>query len=154
MTTVYRLLRSLYAANPFDGEGAYRYGGRWSSVGTRVVYTSQYQSLAMLEYFVHLNRDDPPTDLVLARARIPDRLSRTQVAHEDLPPDWRASPSPSSLATIGDDFAAQRKAAILIVPSALAPSESNWLLNPLHPEFGKIEIQSVESFEYDERLFA
>ena len=154
MTTVYRLLRSLYAANPFDGEGAYRYGGRWSSVGTRVVYTSQYQSLAMLEYFVHLDRDDPPTDLVLARARIPDRLSRTQVALESFRPTGvpvrRHRPWPRSATT----SSAQRKAAILIVPSALAPSESNWLLNPLHPEFGRIEIQSVESFEYDERLFA
>ena len=107
MTTVYQLLRSLYAANPFDGEGAYRYGGRWSSVGTRAVYTSQYQSLAMLEYFVHLDRDNPPTDLVLARAKIPDRLSRTRVAFEDLPPDWRSESSRhQSLATIGDDFVA------------------------------------------------
>ena len=154
MTTVYRLLRSLYADNPFDGEGAYRYGGRWSSVGTRVAYTSQHQSLAMLEYFAHLGRDNPPTDLVLARAIVPDRLSRIQVTAEDLPPDWRSSPAPSILAAIGDDFVGGREAAILIVPSALAPTESNWLLNPHHPDFAKIEVQPVESFEYDERLFA
>ena len=108
----------------------------------------------MLEYFVHLDRDNPPTDLVLARAIVPDRVSRIQIAMEDLPPDWRGSPAPSVLAAIGDDFAAERKAAILIVPSALAPTESNWLLNPLHPEFAKIEVQPVEPFEYDERLFA
>src|SRR5271170_332926 len=123
-------------------------------MGTRVVYTSHYQSLAMLEYFVHLDRDNPPTDLLLARARIPDRLSRIQVPLESLPQDWRSSPSPSALAAIGDDFVVKCKAAILIVPSALAPAESNWLLNPLHPEFARIEIQPVEPFEYDERLFA
>jgi RES domain-containing protein len=154
LTTVYRLIRSLYADNPFDGEGAYRYGGRWSSVGTRVAYTSQHQSLAMLEYFVHLDRDNPPTDLVLARAIVPDRLSRIQVAVDDLPLDWHSSPAPSVLAAIGDDFVAGRKAAILIVPSALAPPENNWLLNPYHPEFAKIEVQPVEAFEHDERLFA
>ncbi|MGH9545186.1 MAG: RES domain-containing protein, partial [Terriglobales bacterium] len=29
------MLRQAYARAPFDGEGAYRYGGRWSSPGTR-----------------------------------------------------------------------------------------------------------------------
>jgi RES domain-containing protein len=71
---------------------------------------------------------------------------------EDLPPDWRSSPAPSVLAAIGDDFVARRKAGILIVPSALAPSENNWLLNPLHPDFTRIEVQPIEPFEYDERL--
>ena len=66
---VYRVLRRAYARIPFDGEGAYRYGGRWSSPGVRLSYTSEHQSLAMLEYFVHLDKDDPPTDLVLAVRR-------------------------------------------------------------------------------------
>ena len=69
MKLVYRVLRKAYARNPFDGEGAYRYGGRWSSPGVRLSYTSEHQSLAMLEYFVHLDKDDPPTDLVLAVRR-------------------------------------------------------------------------------------
>ncbi len=153
MTVVYRLLRSLYAANSFDGEGAYRYGGRWSSPGTRVAYTSEHQSLAMLEYFLHLDRDDPPNDLVLAKATIPNGLSRKQIARHELPPDWRSSPAPSDLAAIGDDFILQRRAAILIVPSAVAPTENNWLLNPAHPEFSQVEIQPLEKFQYDPRLF-
>jgi RES domain-containing protein len=119
-----------------------------------VGYTSQHHSLAMLEYFVHLDRDNPPTDLVLAKAMVPERMSRIQIKVADLPSDWRDSPPPSVLTTIGDDFVAKRKSAILIVPSALAPSENNWLLNPLHPDFAKIEVQPVEPFEYDERLFA
>ena len=62
----------IYARTPFDGEGAYGYGGRWSSAGIRLSYTSEHQSLAMLEYFVHLDKDDPPTDLVLTVAEVPD----------------------------------------------------------------------------------
>jgi hypothetical protein len=34
----------------------------------RFSYTSERQSLAMLEYFVHLDKDDPPADLILAIA--------------------------------------------------------------------------------------
>ncbi len=71
MTRVFRVLRAAYARNPFDGEGAYRYGGRWSSPGTRLTYTSEHQSLAMLEYFVHLDPEDAPDDLVLAMADVP-----------------------------------------------------------------------------------
>jgi len=80
----------------FDGEGAYRYGGRWSSPGTRLSYTSEHQSLAMLEYFIHLDVDDPPGDLVLAVAEVPDdiaasglkpALCRQTGANLRLPPD-------------------------------------------------------------------
>ena len=63
------MLRKAYARTPLDGEGAYRYGGRWSSVGTRLAYTSEHQSLAMLEYFVHLEAADAPRDLILVTAR-------------------------------------------------------------------------------------
>ena len=29
---------------------------------------------------------------------------------------------------------------MLVVPSAIAPAESNYLLNPLHPDFKRIKI--------------
>ncbi len=80
MTRVYRILRKRYAKTPFDGEGAYRYGGRWSSPGIRLVYASEHLSLAMIEYFVHLDRDDPPPDLVVAAADVPDDVSRVTVS--------------------------------------------------------------------------
>ena len=76
MIQFYRVLRKAYAHAPFDGEGAYRYGGRWSSPGTRLSYASEHQSLAMLEYFVHLDQDDPPSDLVLAAADVPKDVDR------------------------------------------------------------------------------
>jgi RES domain-containing protein len=107
----------------------------------------------MLEYFAHLDRDNPPNDLVLATARIPEDLSCRRVALANLPRDWRASPAPSQLAAIGDEFVASRNAAILIVPSALAPAESNWLLNPGHAEFARIDFPPLEPFSYDQRLF-
>ena len=42
----------------------------------------------------------------------------------------------------------------LIVPSALAPDESNWLLNPDHPDFKRIRFHPPEPFAYDARFFA
>jgi RES domain-containing protein len=107
----------------------------------------------MIEYFVHIDVDDPPKDLVVAPIDVPDHVSRILIAVTQLPEDWRQSPAPASLAAIGDAFVADQKAGILIVPSVLAPSESNWLINPRHSEFGAIRIQPPEPFQYDARLF-
>ena len=153
MTRVYRILRKPYAKKPLDGEGAYRFGGRWSSVGTRLAYTAEHLSLAMVEYFIHMDPDDPPKDLVVVTAEVPESVSRTSIVPKRLPENWRQSPSPPELAEIGDRFVRDRRAALLIVPSALAPAESNWLINPNHPEFSTIRLRSVEAFEYDLRFF-
>jgi RES domain-containing protein len=151
---VYRIVRKPYSKSPFDGEGAYRFGGRWSSPGTRIAYAAEHLSLAMVEYFVHIDASDPPKDLVVAAADIPDRVSRVVLTTRELPPNWRQVPAPPGLAAIGDAFAAERKSAILALPSALVPSESNWLLNPLHPEFAEVRLRPPEPFHYDARFFA
>ena len=152
MIRVYRVVRAEFARTAFDGEGAYLYGGRWSSVGMRLCYTSEHQSLAMLEYFVHLDPDDAPHDLRLATADIPDDLSRESLEVAALPSNWRETPAPPDLARFGDEFVRKANGAVLIVPSALAPSESNWLINPQHPEFGRILVHGVEPLDYDPRL--
>jgi RES domain-containing protein len=153
LTRVYRILRKPYSKKPLDGEGAYRFGGRWSSPGTRVAYTAEHLSLAMIEYFVHIDPDDPPKDLVLAVAEIPDGVFRTSITPEQLPAKWRRTPAPPELAEIGDSFVREHRAAVLIIPSALAPSESNWLINPQHSDFPKIRVHPAQAFQYDSRFF-
>lgn len=153
MTRVYRILRAAYARAPFDGEGAYRYGGRWSSPGTRLSYTSEHQSLAMLEYFVHLDPDDPPGDLVLATADVPDDLGRELVEENKLPANWRQTPASPELARFGDEFVQRAEHCLLLVPSALAVSEDNRLINPQHPDFNRIIVPTVEPLSYDPRMF-
>jgi RES domain-containing protein len=138
LTRVYRILRKPYSKKPLDGEGAYRFGGRWSCPGTRLAYTAQHLSLAMIEYFIHIDPDDPPNDLVVVTAEIPDGVSRISISQTLSRPD---------LASFGDRFARNARAAVLIVPSVLAPTESNWLINPRHPEFSKIRLRSVVPFD-------
>ena len=150
---MFRVLRAAYARNPFDGEGAYLYGGRWSSPGTRLVYTSEHQSLAMLEYFVHLDPEDAPDDLVLAPADVPHNLLRQQIQAREMPPRWRETPAPPELAQIGDAFVKKAETCLLLVPSALAVNENNWLINPTHPEFRKIALHEPEPLRYDPRMF-
>jgi len=146
-------LRGRYARSPFDGEGAYRYGGRWSSPGTRLCYTSEHQSLSLLEYFVHLDKDDPPADLVIAIAEVPDGLARERVLAGKLPRNWRLAAAPPELARIGDEFAQRGEHCLLLVPSVLAPDENNCLINPAHRDFRRVLVREVSPLSYDPRMF-
>ena len=79
-------------------------------------------------------------------------LAVTRLRPPDLPPDWRAEPVPESTQKIGDAWIAAAKTAILAVPSALYPEETNYVLNPVHPDFPKIEISAAEPFVFDPRM--
>jgi RES domain-containing protein len=106
----------------------------------------------MIEYLVHLDADRPPTDIMLAKADVPDGVSRIRLKPDDLPAGWRNYPPPESLAVIGDAFARDLRAAILIAPSSLAVTDHNWILNPAHADFRKIRFHAATPFDYDPRL--
>jgi RES domain-containing protein len=120
--------------------------------GTRVVYTAEHLSLAILEYTVHFSPRTQPTDIMLAVAEIPEDVSRIKLATSELPKDWFVDPAPESLGEFGTKFVLEAKAAVLIVPSAIAPVEHNWLLNPAHPDFHRIKLGRAEPFRFDPRL--
>ena len=107
----------------------------------------------MLEYFVHLDVDDPPGDLVLAVAEVPDDLARERVKTSNLPANWRESAAPPELAQLGDEFAQRGENCFLLVPSVLAPNENNCLINPAHPDCTRIVVREVEPLNYDPRMF-
>ena len=107
----------------------------------------------MLEYFVHLDPEDAPDDLVLATADVPDDLSRERIPVSEMPAHWRETPAPPELAHIGDEFVKKAETCLLVVPSALAINENNWLINPQHAEFRKITLNPTESLRYDPRMF-
>src|SRR5213593_1708141 len=117
----WRLCRRAHAAP--DGEGARRYGGRWNQRGTALIYTSASASLAALEYFVHLDPQDAPADLILTPVDIPPSLVISELHIEELPADWRSRPAPDTLARMGTNWARRRESAVLSVPSAIVPEE-------------------------------
>jgi len=102
---------------------------------------------------VHLDKDDPPEDLVLAVAEVPDDVARETVETVSLPSEWRDAAAPPGLANFGDEFARRAKACLLFVRSVLAPHENNCLLNPAHPHFRKIVVRDLEPLSYDPRMF-
>ena len=150
MLTVWRLVTARFANTAFSGEGARLYGGRWNRKGVSLVYTAGSQSLAMLEMLV---QDEPlRARYVMIPARIPKGVRIKRVKLEELPPGWRDPAARELLQGIGTEWARKRTTAVLSVPSAVIPPESNYLLNPLHPDFKRIEIGETEDFFMDLRL--
>lgn len=150
MTVVWRLLTSRFAATAFSGEGARLYGGRWNSKGVPVVYTAGSQSLAVLEMLV---QDDPlRARYIVIPATLPKALKVERLTDEQLPAGWRDIAARDLTQALGDEWLKRGSSAVLAVPSAVIPAETNYLINPLHPAFGKIEIGAPQDFLTDPRL--
>ncbi len=155
MPEAWRIIKEKHAATAFTGEGAAKTGGRWSSRGVRIVYTSRTKALAALETLVHLN-PSVPFKYVIFRAEFHNALVEVFPAIY-LPTDWRVEPPPPSAQQIGDVWVKTARSAVLAVPSAIISSEPNYLepnylLNPAHPDFKKIIIGKPEPFTFDPRL--
>ena len=150
---VHRLTRRKFAGkNPFDGEGSFLFGGRWSSIGTRVCYAATHRSLAILEYRVHIDLALLPDDLVIATLEVPEDVAVAPTP--TLPENWKEYPAPASLRKIGDRFIAEAQSALMLVPSVLVPQENKVMLNPLHPDARRmIRQRRLVPFLYDPRLF-
>ena len=116
-----------------------------------MIYTAGSLSLAALEMLVHLEA----VQLLNTYICIPVEFSDNLCVHLDpssLPEDWATDPAPTSTRDIGTTWAQSVHSSVLSVPSALVPLEKNYLLNPLHPDFGKVNIGVPQKFQYDPRL--
>jgi RES domain-containing protein len=152
-TSIWRISKRKYAATAFNGEGARRFGGRWNSRGKSVVYTSGTLSLAALETFVHMEIEDASNMFAYIRADLSENIQIERIDISQLPRNWRNIPAPTSLAAMGDKWFDSGNTAVLAVPSAVIPVENNYLINPLHQDFSRIQINSPQPFELDPRMW-
>lgn len=143
---VWRICKAEHAGTAFTGEGALLYPGRWHHAGTRVVYCSESRALAALEQLVHLHRNKLPPNLVSLPVEVPDGLAIREVRTDDLPAAWRRQPGPLELRDMGSRWVESGETVVLRVPSAVVPGEHNLLLNPRHPDFGRLVIGDPEPF--------
>lgn len=150
MTTLWRLVTARFADTAFSGEGARLYGGRWNCKGVPMVYTAASQSLAMLEILV---QDEPlRARYVMIAATLPKRFKVEQITLAELPAQWNDPANRVHLQALGSEWVQRRSSAVLAVPSAVIPAELNYLINPRHPDFGRIEIGPPQAFVTDLRL--
>ena len=116
-----------------------------------MVHTAESAALAALEMLVHLGRGV----ILPAYVAISCSFDRALVSHLDrarLPENWRSFPAPSEQQLIGNEWLKTGSSAVLEVPNAIIPTESNYMLNPRHADFASIRISDLQPFAFDLRL--
>lgn len=129
------------------GQGGLVAGGRWHSRGRPIVYTADSNALALLESRVHIEEEWVPRTYQLLEIEAPDSVAVTE---------WTSSAAitdRAKTAVWGDTWLAGGETALARVPSIIVRQGYNWLINPLHPDAGRIRILSARRYPWDERLF-
>jgi RES domain-containing protein len=134
----------------FDAMGSTMAPGRWNTPGSPLIYTSEYYSTALLEKLAHGSGRLPPNQHYV-QITLPKGLSYEVFSPLALP-GWDSMPATVSKA-FGERWCAERRSAILLVPSVVARLDRNVLINPAHPEFGMIQASLHEPVYWDRRLF-
>jgi RES domain-containing protein len=147
----WRITKQRHARTAFSGEGARLYGGRWNSPGVPMVYVAESQSLAVLEVLVHLDSPALLGKYVFLEVDF-DASLVIDLDRSSLPRNWQSDPAPEAVQAIGDQWVSSGDSAVLRVPSVFVSEESNFVLNPRHPDFGKIGVSRPQAFRFDPRL--
>jgi RES domain-containing protein len=148
--SAWRIVRKKRLATAMTGQGASLYPGRWNGLGVPVVYAARSISLAILELLVHMESAPTTPEYRLLELEFEESLV-TAVDVRRLPRNWRRDPAPRQLQTVGNRWVRRGQSAVLQVPSAIT-GEPNYLLNPAHPDFGKISVGRPTVFKLDARL--
>jgi RES domain-containing protein len=148
---VWRLFPERFRETAFTGVGGLYAARRWNHLGTAMVYCATSPALAALEFFVNLEPNEAPDDLLMAEAEIPGELVETLNLNL-LPADWRELNN-LVCRDLGSGWAASGHSVALRVPSAVVDGDWNMLLNPRHTEFNKIVLAAPKPFRFDERMF-
>jgi RES domain-containing protein len=144
----HRLSLRQFANQAFLGEGARSVGGRWNPPGMPAVYTSETLSLAALEFLAHLSGPQDAPELVFFPVEFDSRL----VEQAALPAGWQKL-SLAETQALGAAWIQSAKSPVLRVPSFVVPSESNFVINPVHRKFARLKIGPAQPFILDPRLY-
>lgn len=132
-----------------DG-GARLFSGRWHEAGDPVIYASEHYATAMLERLAHFAGEMPGNQHMI-EITIPAGVSY-EVFAEHRAPRWREPGSPDAV-RFGHDWVRAGRSAVLVVPSAVAPIERNFIFNAAHAHFGRIATGLETPVWWDSRLF-
>lgn len=147
---VYRLTNGEYI-DDLSGTGAKLYGGRWNSVGSPALYTAGSIALAVLEILVHVKSYRRPLDYHLISIEIPDTVDPVIIDPHKLKKNWKDDVAYAQF--IGNEFLTAAQSLVLKLPSVIIEQENNFMINPAHPDAGKVKIYASQTFVFDKRLY-
>lgn len=148
---IYRICYSLYAKD-ISGLGAEKRGGRWNSVGYPALYCSESRALSALEVLVNLDKFETKLPFSVVVLSIPDTETIVDVDADKLIQNWNSPLNRTLTVSKGTEWLINKSSLLLKVPSAVISEESNFMINPQHPNFKNVTLKSISPFEFDTRL--
>ena len=128
--------------DPLSGLGGLAHAARWNKPGHPILYAAANASLATLEMVVHV-RPDLFGERTLLELELPSETELEKVSEQAFIQLLRNAPKgdlEAKTREFGSTWLRERRSLVLEVPSFVMPIERNYLLNPLHPEFAKVEV--------------
>lgn len=149
---LFRVLQDKARTADLSGTGAFRWGGRWNSKDTYMLYTSENSSLAMLEYIIPFEKAEMPPQLYTRELEVTDDLPIYTLPDGEYNSNWRTLGLLGNQEQ-GDHWMQERQYLGIRVRSAINPSEYNCLLNPLYPGYPDLlRLISATEIPLDDRL--
>jgi RES domain-containing protein len=146
---LYRFATRKYAKD-LSGLGARMYGGRWNPPGVPALYASSSISLALLEVLVNAHTLSQLQQLQLVQLEI-EKTNPLVIGTEKLPANWHLDVEHTQM--IGKEIFTAKQSFCCKCPSAVIRQEWNYILDPMHPDAGKMKLKEVTDFYFDPRLF-
>jgi RES domain-containing protein len=152
---VWRIETTKHLASWDSAEGAFLFGGRWSSAGRRVIYTSVDPSTAIAEVGVHKGfntLDAVPHTLLALTITDPSRVHVLDAASVPNPSWLRPGAVSAEQQAFGDALLAQHD--LVVVPSVVSPHSWNLLIKVTRvtDATGLFNMHHSERFALDPRL--
>lgn len=146
---LYRIAREKYA-DKLHSSGV---ANRWNIAYQYVIYSSENISLCAIELLAHTNGIRPAGNFKIMTIELKEPPSITEVATDILPADWNKLSAYGTTQQIGSAWYSAGKTLCLKVPSAIIPSEYNYILNTMHPDFtNSVRLAGVQDFFWDSRF--
>ena len=137
-----------------DGRGGLETSARWHTQGRPIVYLAESVAGALTEVLVHLELSPAhlPKSYRLLKVEVPDEISIEALSAKALGETWANDETLTR--TVGDQWLASKRTALLRVPSAIIPETFNLLLNCAHEEARRLKIVSHREYPWDLRLIS
>ena len=150
MLRLYRICRNVY--DPGDPTGASRTSGRWHILGQRVLYFSSSLALCVLELKANsLSFAAIRKEYHYIEAEInTDRVSIEEVRDSFYKKGWTLDRNLTG--EYGSGWYRNNRTSILKVRSAVLPTDSNFILNTLHPQFANFRYSKPKPIPLDSRV--
>ena len=145
---VYRITHKLFSTSLFASGTA----GRWNGAGRKVIYAAESIPLAFMENMIRRKGLGFNNDYAIMIIEVPDTLSITTIDPPTLKMGWRDFADYSICQEVGNDWYDKGLTPVLKVPSAVLATNSNYVLNTMHPGFKSVRLIDTFNLVPDGRI--